>query len=125
LLAPLTSFTTLQRQLTTIDLQLDPVVRQRYELIKLIFLSPSEDWELARQNDDELRYDRNRADPGEPDRESLLSQYPACYAPQGRALRRPGASASASSSEHGPLRARTTALPQTAIGSVRHVPLAR
>jgi hypothetical protein len=48
LLAPITSFTTLQRQLTTIDLQLDPVVRQRYELIKLIFLSLSEDWDLAK-----------------------------------------------------------------------------
>jgi hypothetical protein len=83
LLAPLTSFTTLQRQLTTIDLQLDPVVRQRYELIKLIFLSPSEDWELARQHDEKLEYDRNRTDPGERDRERLLSQSPERYAPQG------------------------------------------
>jgi hypothetical protein len=83
LLAPLTAFSILQRQLTTIDLQLDPIVRQRYELIKLIFLSPSEDWDLARQPDEELKYDRNRADPGEPDSERLLSESPARYAPQG------------------------------------------
>jgi hypothetical protein len=83
LLAPLTAFTTLQRQLTTIDLQLDPTVRRRYELLKLIFLSPGEDWELAKQPDEKLEYNRNRADPGERDREARLSESPERYAPQG------------------------------------------
>jgi hypothetical protein len=83
LLAPLTAFTSLQRQLTTIDLQLDPTIRRRYEMLRLIFLSPGEDWDLARHPDEELEYNRNRSDAGERDRETRLRESPQRYAPQG------------------------------------------
>jgi hypothetical protein len=84
LMAPVTSFTLLQRQLTTIDLGLDRRVRERYELLKLIFLSFCQDWELALCGDGRLEsYDRNKTDPGEPDRDRLLRESPELHAPQG------------------------------------------
>lgn len=85
LLAPLTSFSILQRRLTTVDLSLDTAVRAKYEMLKLIFFSFKSDWNLAEWDDEgtALEYDRNRTDPGEPERERLLRDSPQCYAPQG------------------------------------------
>lgn len=85
LLAPITTFNILQRRLTTIDLGLDTDVRAKYEMLKLIFFSFTNDWRLAEWGDEgtRLEYDRNKADPGEPDRERLLREQPERYAPQG------------------------------------------
>jgi hypothetical protein len=84
LLAPLTSFSILQRRLTTVDLSLDTAVRAKYEMLKLIFFSFKSDWKLAKWSEGTaLEYDRNRTDPGEPERERLLRDSPQCYAPQG------------------------------------------
>lgn len=85
LLAPITTFSILQRRMTTIDLGLDRGVRAKYELLKLIFFSFRNDWSLAAGVGEETRldYDRNKTDPGEPDRERLLRSSPQRYAPQG------------------------------------------
>lgn len=85
LLAPLTSFSILQRRLTTIDLGLDAAVRAKYEMLRLIFFSLKSDWDLAGWGDatTRLEYDRNRSDAGEPDREQLLRESPQRHAPQG------------------------------------------
>jgi hypothetical protein len=85
LLAPMTSFSILQRRLTTIDLSLDTGVRAKYETLKLIFFSFKNDWNLAEwgEQDTVLEYDRNRTDPGESDRERLLRDSPQKHAPQG------------------------------------------
>lgn len=85
LLAPLTSFSILQRRLTTIDLSLDTAVRAKYETLKLIFFSFKNDWTLAGWGGDStaLEYDRNRIDVGEPERARLLRDSPQRYAPQG------------------------------------------
>jgi len=85
LLAPITTFSILQRRLTTIDLSLDADVREKYELLRLLFFSFSKDWELAECGGSaaQLEYDRNKADPGEPERERLLRESPQRYAPQG------------------------------------------
>jgi hypothetical protein len=85
LLAPITTFSILQRRLTTIDLGLDETVRAKYEMLKLVFFSFSKDWEIAEYGGDsgKLEYDRNRTDPGEPGREELLRDSPQRYAPQG------------------------------------------
>jgi hypothetical protein len=81
----MTSFSILQRRLTTIDLGLDTDVRAKYETLKLIFFSFKNDWNLAEWGgeDTALVYDRNKTDPGEPDRERLLRDSPQQYAPQG------------------------------------------
>jgi len=85
LLAPLTSFCILQGRLTTIDLGLDTAVRAKYEMLRLIFFSLKNDWDLAGWGDatSKLEYDRNRTDVGEPDRERLLRESPQRHAPQG------------------------------------------
>lgn len=85
LLAPITTFNILQRRLTTIDLSLDTDVRAKYEMLKLIFFSFTNDWRLAEWGDEKTRleYDRNKTDSGEPDRERLLREQPQRYAPQG------------------------------------------
>lgn len=84
LLAPTTSFSILQRRLTTIDLSLDITVRAKYETLKLIFFSLKNDWNLAESDGDTaLKYDRNKTDPGEPGRERLLRDSPQIHAPQG------------------------------------------
>jgi hypothetical protein len=82
LLAPITAFCILHRRLTTIDLGLDTDVRTKYEMLKLIFFSLQNDWELAASGE-RLEYDRNKSDPGEPDREDRLREAPQRYAPQG------------------------------------------
>jgi hypothetical protein len=82
LVAPITAFSILQRRLTTIDLGLDAGVRTKYEMLKLIFFSFQNDWELAAWGD-KLEYDRNKSDPGEPEREDRLRELPERYAPQG------------------------------------------
>lgn len=85
LLAPITTFSILQRRLTTIDLSLDPGVREQYEMLKLVFFSFSKDWDLAEgiKAGPELPYDRNKTDPGERGRKKLLKREPERYAPQG------------------------------------------
>ncbi len=85
LLAPLTSFSILQRRLTTIDLSLDTAVRAKYETLKLIFFSFKNDWNLAEWGGEgvALDYDRNRTDVGEPERDRLLREDPQRFAPQG------------------------------------------
>lgn len=85
LLAPITTFSILQRRLTTIDLGLDASVRAKYEMLKLVFFSFSKDWELAECGGDgsRLEYDRNKTDLGEPGRKELLRDSPQQHAPQG------------------------------------------
>ncbi len=85
LLAPITTFSILQRRLTTIDLGLDTTVRAKYEMLKLVFFSFSKDWELAECGGDSgrLEYDRNKTDLGEPNRDDLLRDSPQQHAPQG------------------------------------------
>jgi hypothetical protein len=85
LLAPVTTFSILQRQLTTIDLSLDEKVRGQYEMLKLVFFSFSKDWEIAGWggSNSKLAYDRDKTDIGEPDREKFLREAPEHYAPQG------------------------------------------
>jgi hypothetical protein len=85
LLAPITTFSVLQRRLTMVDLGLDPAVRAKYELLKLIFFSFCQDWELAKcgTGHDILPYDRNKADRGEPHRDRLMRDSPQQHAPQG------------------------------------------
>jgi hypothetical protein len=82
LLAPITSYKILQRRLTIMDLGLELRLRTQYELLKLIFLSFTRDFELAR-HEPELSYDPDKADPGEPDRDVLLRERPEEYARQG------------------------------------------
>jgi hypothetical protein len=82
LLAPITSYKILQRRLTSIDLGLDRGLRTEYELLKLIFLSFTRDFDLARR-DPELPYLPDRADPGERDRDELLRSEPQVYWRQG------------------------------------------
>jgi len=85
LLAPVTTFSILQRQLTTIDLTLDENVRKQYEMLKLVFFSFSRDWDLALcgEPSGSLDYDRDKTDVGEPEREKFLKDSPERYAPQG------------------------------------------
>ncbi len=85
LLAPVTTFSILQRRLTTIDLTLDHNVRAQYEMLKLVFFSFSRDWDLAAWGGrgTQLPYDRNKTDRGEPERETLLHEAPERFAPQG------------------------------------------
>ncbi len=82
LLAPMTSFKILQRRLTSIDLSLEPRIRRRYELIKILFLSFVRDFELAGR-EPPLTYQPDRADPGRPERDRLLAEGPAVYGRQG------------------------------------------
>jgi hypothetical protein len=85
LLAPITTFSILQRRLTTIDLSLDADVRAKYELLKVVFFAFSKDWDLAAFGGEasRLEYDRNKTDVGEPGRDELLRDFPERYAPQG------------------------------------------
>jgi hypothetical protein len=81
LLAPITSYKVLQRRLTTIDLGLEPRMATQYELLKLIFLSFTNDFDLARAAG--LPYRPDEADPGQPRRDELLRDSPATYRRQG------------------------------------------
>jgi hypothetical protein len=82
LLAPITSYKILQRRLTTVDLGLEPRLRTQYELLKLIFLSFTRDFDLAGQ-DPKLPYTPDEADPGEPGRHELLRDNPQVFWRQG------------------------------------------
>jgi hypothetical protein len=82
LLAPMTSFKILQHRLTAIDLGLEPRIRTQYELLKLLFLSFTEDHALARYGP-KLEYHPDQADPGEPERDRLLGESPRIYRRQG------------------------------------------
>jgi hypothetical protein len=82
LLAPITSYKILQRRLTIMDLGLEPRLRTQYELLKLIFLSFTRDFELARHKP-RLSYKPDKADPEEPDRHILLRERPEKYVRQG------------------------------------------
>jgi hypothetical protein len=82
LLAPITSYKILQRQLTMIDLGLENRLRTQYELLKLIFLSFTSDFELAR-HEPKLDYLPDKADPGERGRNKLLRDEPEIYWRQG------------------------------------------
>jgi hypothetical protein len=82
LLAPITSYKILQRRLTNVDLGLEPRLRTQYELLKLIFLSFTWDFDLAR-HEPELPYTPDKADPGEPGRHELLRDDPQVYWRQG------------------------------------------
>jgi hypothetical protein len=79
---PTTILTLLQRRLTIVDLLLEPRIRTQYELQKLLNLSYTADWELARCHP-QLEYDPDKADPGRPGRDQLLSEAPQVYARQG------------------------------------------
>jgi hypothetical protein len=82
LLAPVTTSRILQRRLTQVDLSLEPRLRMQYELLKLLFLGFTDDHELG-ASDPKLPYDPDRADPGEPDRDSLLAERPDVYGGRG------------------------------------------
>jgi hypothetical protein len=81
LLAPITSYKVLQRRLTAIDLGLEPRIATQYELLKLIFLSFTRDFDLARAAD--LTYKPDEADPGRRRRRQLLREAPQVYWRQG------------------------------------------
>jgi hypothetical protein len=82
LLAPMTVARLLQRRLTVIDLGLDPELQRQYELLKLIYLSFTADFDLAGR-EPVLRYEPDRADPDRPERDRLLASEPEVYARQG------------------------------------------
>jgi hypothetical protein len=82
LLAPVTAPKLLQRRLTQVDLRLERRLRTQYELLKLLFLTFTDDHELA-DYEPGLPYDPDRADPEEPRRDDLLASQPAKYARQG------------------------------------------
>jgi len=75
LLAPMTTFKLLQSRLTSVDLGLEPRLREQYELLKVLYLSFTNDFDLARAKP-ELDYEPDRTDPGEPNREQLLADEP-------------------------------------------------
>lgn len=82
LIAPATSFRLLQRRLTVIDLNLVPRLRVQYELLKLVFLSFNEDFDLAAESP-ALKYEPDKSDPEEPERDRLLAEAPEIFARQG------------------------------------------
>lgn len=82
LLAPLTVANILQRRLTTVDLGLEPRLQLQYGLLKGVHLSLTADFSLAGAAPS-LRYDPDRADPGEPARERLLRESPEVHRRQG------------------------------------------
>lgn len=82
LLAPISTYRILQRRLTTFDLSLDPSIRARYELNKLLFRSFTDDFDLA-SRDPKLSYDPNRADPEHDDWRMKITEHPAVYRRQG------------------------------------------
>lgn len=82
LLAPITSYKILQRRLTTVDLGLERRLRTQYELLKLIFLSFTWDFDLA-GGKPELSYTPDVADPGQRGREKRLRDNPQVYWRQG------------------------------------------
>ena len=59
LLAPMTSFKIVQRRLTVIDLSLEPQIREQYEILKLLFLSFTRDFDLAGR-EPVLRYEPDK-----------------------------------------------------------------
>jgi hypothetical protein len=82
LLAPMTSFKIVQRRLTALDLRLEPRIREQYELLKLLFLSFTRDFDLALCAP-ALAYHPDRAASGEPERDLLLREEPGVYSRQG------------------------------------------
>ena len=78
----MTSFKIVQRRLTVIDLSLEPQIREQYEILKLLFLSFTRDFDLAGR-EPVLRYEPDKADPGKPERARLLSAEPAVFGRQG------------------------------------------
>jgi hypothetical protein len=82
LFGPMTSFKLVQRRLTAVDLRIEPKIREQYELLKVLFLSFTRDFDLA-WREPALQYDPDRADPGSPERERLLRDRPDVYSRQG------------------------------------------
>jgi hypothetical protein len=82
LLAPMTSAKILQRRLTSIDLSLEPRIRVGYEILKLLFVSFTDDHALAKLPP-VLPYSPDEADPGKPHRGRLLRRAPQTYQRQG------------------------------------------
>lgn len=58
LLVPITIYTLLQRRLTFLDFSLEPTIRLQYEVLKFLYLSFTEDFELANR-EPRLPYDPN------------------------------------------------------------------
>lgn len=82
LLAPTTTAKMLQRRLTRIDLSLEPRLRTQYELLKVMSAAWTWDFELAK-GPPELRYQPDKADADQPNREQLLDEDPAQFRRQG------------------------------------------
>jgi hypothetical protein len=82
LLAPMTTFKLLQGRITSVDLGLEPRLHEQYELLKVLYLSFTNDFDLARA-EPQLQYEPDRTDPGERGRERLLAESPQVYARQG------------------------------------------
>jgi hypothetical protein len=82
LLAPVTSYKILQRRLTMIDLSLEGRLQTQYDLLKLIFLSFTRDFDLARR-EPRREYQPDEADPGVRNRDALLRDEPQIYWRQG------------------------------------------
>lgn len=81
LLAPMTSYKILQGRITSIDLRLDPGLQAQYELLKLLYQSFADDFDLAKLGN--TKYEPDRADTTETNWEFLRRDKPAIYARQG------------------------------------------
>lgn len=81
LVAPATTYLLLQRRLTDFDLGLEPRIQAQYEVLKLLYVSVSDDFGLAEAVG--LDYHPDDADQGKRDREKLRAEQPAIYWRQG------------------------------------------
>jgi hypothetical protein len=81
MVAPATTYLLLQRRLTDFDLGLEPRIQAQYEVLKLLYMTISDDFGLAEAVD--LPYHPDDADPDKPDRDKLRAQQPAIYRRQG------------------------------------------
>lgn len=81
LVAPATTYLLLQRRLTDFDLGLEPRIQAQYEVLKLLYASVSDDFDLGETVG--LDYHPDDADPGRRDREKLRAEQPAIYWRQG------------------------------------------
>jgi hypothetical protein len=81
LLAPMTTYKMLQRRITAIDLRLEPGLHAQYELLRLLYQTFGDDFQLAGL--DETKYDPDKADATEPNWQALRADQPAVFARQG------------------------------------------
>jgi hypothetical protein len=81
LVAPAVAYQVLQRRLTDFDLELEPRIHVQYEVLKLLYASFSDDFDLARVVG--LEYRPDDADQGKRNWKTLRADKPAIYQRQG------------------------------------------